>query len=495
VLCRNLAHEDQTVQSMPDVSPTKWRLTLITWRNAMRWDVLIIGAGQTGSPLAARLAESGRRVLLIERQHVGGTCVNYGCTPTKALVASARAAHMARTAQRLGVQTGDVTVDFGAVMARKQDLVKQWRSSVQVRLERAGDLLRVVHGHARFTGHRVVQVDGDTHEAETVVVNTGAHATEPPIKGLADVPWLDNARIMELDQVPGHLIVVGGGFIGCEFAQMFRRFGAGVTVIEPGPHLLSRADEEVSSTLEQVFRLEGISLRLENRISAVARTRTGVEVTLEGGDSIHGTHILVATGRTPNTADLGCEYAGIDLDEHGFVVIDDQYRTSADGVFATGDVTGDPQFTHVAWDDHRLLFDLLNGRGSPRRSGRLVPHVVYTDPQVAGVGLTEREAIDTGVKYELASLPFGSIARAIETGDRAGIVRILVNPSDERILGAAIAGAEAGELIHVVQALMLAGASARVLVEGQIAHPAFAEGVQSALMRLDRFALPDTGAG
>lgn len=459
----------------------------------MHWDVLIIGAGQTGSPLAARLAESGRRVLLIERQHVGGTCVNYGCTPTKALVASARAAHVARTAQRLGVRTGDVIVDFAAVMARKQDLVEQWRSSVQRRLERAGDLLRVVHGHGRFAGAHVVRVDGDTYEAETIVVNTGTHATEPPIEGLADVPWLDNARIMELDELPDQLIVVGGGFIGCEFAQMFRRFGAEVTVVEPGPHLLGREDAEVSATLEDVFRTEGIGLRLESRAASVARTSIGVAVTLEGGDIIGGTHVLVATGRTPNTADLGCECAGIELDDRGFIVVDDQFRTSADGVYATGDVTGGPQFTHVAWDDHRLLYDVLTGIGSPRRSGRLVPHVTYTDPQVAGVGLTEQEAIKSGVKYELASLPFGNTARAIETDERAGVIRILVEPHDERILGATIAGAEAGELIHVVQALMLAGAPARVLVDGQIAHPAFAEGIQSALMRLDRFALPGAG--
>jgi pyruvate/2-oxoglutarate dehydrogenase complex dihydrolipoamide dehydrogenase (E3) component len=460
----------------------------------MRWDVLIIGAGQTGSPLAARLAEAGRRVLLVERQHVGGTCVNYGCTPTKTLVASARAAHVARTARRLGVRTGDVSVDFGAVMARRQELVEQWRSSVQQRLERAGDLLRVVRGHARFAEPHRVRVNGETHEADTIVINVGARAAEPPTEGLVDVPWLDNARIMELDRLPGHLIVVGGGFIGCEFAQMFRRFGADVTVIEPDRHLLGREDEEVSSALEEVFRAEDIRLRLETDVSAVACTVDGVEAVVEGGDRIEGTHILVAAGRTPNTTDLGCERAGIELDERGFIVVDEQYRTSADGVFATGDVTGGPQFTHVAWDDHRLLFDLLTGRGTPRRTGRLVPHVTYTDPQVAGVGLTEREAIDGGVKYELADLPFGNIARAIETDEKAGVVRILVDPADERILGATIVGAEAGELIHIVLALMLAGAAARVLVDGQMAHPAFAEGVQSALMRLDRFALPGAGA-
>jgi pyruvate/2-oxoglutarate dehydrogenase complex dihydrolipoamide dehydrogenase (E3) component len=461
----------------------------------MHWDVLVIGAGQTGSPLAARLAEAGRRVLLVERQHVGGTCANYGCTPTKALVASARAAHVARTAERLGVRVASVTVDFPAVMARKQALVEQWRSSVRKRLDRAGAALTVVHGHARFSGPRRVTVGGATHEAERVVINSGARATEPPIDGLADVPWLDNARILELEELPEHLVVVGGGFIGCEFAQMFGRFGSAVTIIEPGSHLLGREDEVVSAAIEEVFRDEGVTLRLEQRVHSAHRTGGGVEVRLDGGDRIEGTHLLVATGRTPNTDDLGCDHAGVELDDRGFVVVDDEWRTSADGVFATGDVTGGPQFTHVAWDDHRLLFDLLTERGSPRRAGRLVPHVTYTDPQVAGVGLTEREAREQGRAYELASLPFGHIARAIETDERAGVVRILVDPASERILGASIVGAEAGELIHVLQALMLAGASARVLVDGQMAHPAFAEGLQSALLRLDRFSFSGGGDG
>jgi pyruvate/2-oxoglutarate dehydrogenase complex dihydrolipoamide dehydrogenase (E3) component len=455
----------------------------------MNWDTIIIGAGQTGVPLATRLARCGQRVLLAERQHVGGTCVNYVCTPTKTLVASARAAHFARSAGRLGVHATEVSVDFSAVMARKRQLVREWRSGVEKNLRQAGDRLTVLHGHAHFSGPRVIAAGGETHTGDRIVINTGARAAEPPIEGLANVPWLDNAGVMELDELPRHLLIVGGGFIGCEFAQIFRRLGADVTIVEPGPHLLGREDGEVSDAIEQVFREEGIRLVLADRVVSVVGTAGEVKVRLEGGDDVNATHLLVATGRTPNTTDLGCNAGGVELDEAGYVVVDEQYRTSADGVFATGDVTGAPQFTHVAWDDHRRLFGVLTNGGSPRRSARLVPHVTYTDPQVAGIGLTERQARERGVAYELATLPFGHIARAIETDERAGVVRILIEPQDEKILGATIVGAEAGELIHIVLALMLAGAPARVLVDGQIAHPAFAEGLQSALLRLDRFAL------
>jgi len=453
------------------------------------WDVAIVGAGQTAPPLAERLVREGRRVVLIERQHVGGTCVNYGCTPTKTLVASARAAHVARTASRLGVHTGPVEVDFAAVMARKSQMVLQWRSSVERRMERAGDRLTLLRGHARFVGERALQVDGDgTHTADLVVLNTGARAAQPAIEGLADVPWLDNVRLMELDRLPEHLLVVGGGFIGCEFAQIFRRFGSEVTIVQPGDHLLGREDEPVSSAIEDVFRREGIAVLLGEPVTRLQRRDGGgLSATLEGGREVSATHVLVAVGRTPNTEDLGCDRAGVRLDPGGCIVVDDDYRTSAEGVFATGDVSGGPQFTHSAWDDHRLLFDVLTGRASRGRSGRLTPHVTFTDPQVAGVGLTEREARKRGVDYELASLPFGHIARAIETDETDGVVRILVDPSTEHILGATIVGAEAGELIHVVQALMLASAPAHVLVHGQIAHPTFAEGLQSALMRLERF--------
>jgi pyruvate/2-oxoglutarate dehydrogenase complex dihydrolipoamide dehydrogenase (E3) component len=454
----------------------------------MDLDVIVVGSGQAGVPLAARLAAAGRKVLLAERGALGGTCVNTGCTPTKTLVASARAAHVARTAGRLGVRAERVSVDFAAVMARKDAIVARWQAGVAKKLAAAPDL-RLVRGHARLAGERVVEVAGERHRADVVVLNVGARPAEPPIAGLGGVPWLDNRRLMELRELPAHLVVIGGGYIGCEFAQLYRRLGAEVTIVEPGPHLLGHEDEEVSAAIEDVFRGEGIALHLDTRAEEVSGGPGRVRVALSTGAAVEGTHLLVATGRRPNTDDLGAERAGVRLDGRGFVVVDDHYRTSAPGVYAVGDCAGGPQFTHAAWDDHRLLFDVLAGRPGRGRRDRLVPYTAYTDPQVAGVGLTEREAKAKGVAYEVATMPFGHVARAIETDETAGVLRVLVDPASERILGASIVGAEAGELIHVFAALMQAGATARAIVEMEAVHPSFAEGVQSVVMRLGRYAL------
>ena len=455
----------------------------------MDWDTIVVGAGQTGSPLAARLAEHGQRVLLVERQHVGGTCINYGCTPTKTMVASARAAHVARNAKRLGVNAGPVSVDFPAIVRRKDAMVAQWRSSSERRLERAGSNLTLLRSHARFLAERTIEVQGERHRAATVVINAGARAAAPPLPGLDTVPWLDNGGLLELRELPAHLVVLGGGFVGCEFAQMFRRFGSDVTVIDAAEHLLAREDPEVSAALEEVFRGEGIALELGGRPQAVRRSDAGIAVRLADDREISGSHLLVATGRRPNTDDLGCAVAGVRLDSRGFVVVDDHYRTSADGVYATGDVTGGPQFTHTAWDDHRLLFDILVAGGTRGREGRVIPSAVFTDPQVGRVGLSEREARDQGIAYEAATMPFGHIARAMEVDEPAGTLKVLIDPATERILGAAIVGAEAGELIHVFAVLMQAGATARAIVDAEFAHPTFAEGVQSVVMKLERYRL------
>jgi pyruvate/2-oxoglutarate dehydrogenase complex dihydrolipoamide dehydrogenase (E3) component len=453
-----------------------------------RVDVLVIGTGQAGVPLAARLAGAGRTVVIVERSATGGTCVNYGCTPTKTMVASARAAHVARTADRLGVHAADVRVDFRAVIRRKDDMVREWRASAEQRLAQAGDRLELIRGHARFVGPRTVRVDDRTIAADTVVINAGARAVMPPIDGLDTVPALDNASLMELDVLPDHLLVLGGGYIGCEFGQMFRRFGAPVTVIDHGPHLLAREDVDVSEAIEQVFRAEDVELRFGHAARTVEPCGAGVAVTLASGERIEGSHLLVAAGRRPNTDDLGCDAAGIACDERGAIRIDDRFRTSADGVYAVGDVTGGPQFTHAAWDDHRILFDILEGRDRSA-AGRLVPYTVFTDPQVARVGLSEREAAANGVRCDVGRTDFGRIARAREVDEPAGLIKVLVDPDSERILGAAIVGIEAGELIHIVVALMQAGPSARAFVDSQVVHPTLAEGVQNALMRIPRYAL------
>jgi pyruvate/2-oxoglutarate dehydrogenase complex dihydrolipoamide dehydrogenase (E3) component len=456
----------------------------------MHVDAIIIGAGQAGTPLAQRLAASGRKVLLVERSRVGGTCVNYGCTPTKTLVASARAAHVARSARRLGVHADAVRIDFPAIIARNDAIVTRWRESLDRRLASGGDRLQIVSGHARFVGEREIEVSGVRHRGDLVVIDVGGRPVPPPIEGIASVPWLDNRRIMELEDLPAHLIVLGGGYIGCEFAQMFRRFGSAVTVVQRGPHLLDREDEDVSQELEEVFRAEGIELLLGARVArAFAGAGSLVGVGLEDGRELVGSHLLAAVGRQPNTDDLGCAAGGVRLDAKGFVAVDDQYRTSAPGVYAVGDVTGGPQFTHTSWDDHRILLDILDGRAARGRSGRVIPYCVFTDPQVAGVGINEREARARGIRHEVAKMPFGHVARAIELDETAGVMKVIVDPDSERILGATLVGVEAGELIHVFAALMQGGSTARAIVDAEFAHPTFAEGLQSLVMTLPRYAL------
>jgi pyruvate/2-oxoglutarate dehydrogenase complex dihydrolipoamide dehydrogenase (E3) component len=453
----------------------------------MEWDAIIIGSGQAGVPLATKLAGAGKRVLLVERGAAGGTCVNTGCTPTKTMIASARAAHVARTSGRLGVHAAGVTVDLAAVVQRKDDIVRQWREGVLRQLERT-EGLTLLRGHARFVGERTIAVDGDRHRAATVVIDVGARPAVPPVPGLDAVPWLDNASLMELRTPPAQLVVLGGGYVGCELAQMFRRFGSEVTVVDRGEHLMSREDPEISGALEEAFQGEGIRLELGAEIEHVSRSGDGVALGLAAGRELRGSHLLVATGRRPNTDDLGCEAAGVRVDGSGFVEIDDRYETSAPGVYAVGDVTGQPQFTHVAWDDHRILLELLTGRSERGRGGRAIPYTAFTDPQVAGVGLREREARERGIRCEVATIPFGRVARAIEVDERAGVLKVLVDPETERVLGAAIVGAEAGELIHVFVVLIQARASVRAIVDAEFVHPTFAEGVQSVVMSLDRFA-------
>jgi len=456
-------------------------------------DVIIIGTGQAGVPLATRLAAAGKHVVIFERGNAGGTCVNIGCTPTKTIVASARAAHVARTGHRLGVDAGQVSVDFAAVMARKDAVVQRWRAGIERRLGEGGERLRFVRGHARFVGAGAVEVGGERYEADQIVVNVGARSAVPALPGLAGIDHLDSASALGLEELPAHLLILGAGYIACEMGQVFRRLGAAVTIVAPSERLLPREDPVVSEAIEGVFRAEGIGLALGEKVVAASGTKTGantgVELRLEDGGARAGSHLLVAVGRTPNTGDLGCAEGNVALDAQGYVVVDERYETSERGVFAVGDCVPGPQFTHVSWDDHRVLFEILAGRPARKRTARLVPYTVFTDPQVAGVGLSEREARARGLEVEVAEMPFGAIARAIETDETAGVVKIVLDARTERVLGALVVGVDAGELIHVFSVLMQAGGTARAVVDGEFVHPTFAEGLQTAVMKLPRYAL------
>lgn len=368
--------------------------------------------------------------------------------------------------------------------------MRRWQEGVQRRLDAVRDRVRVVRSSAHFVGPRVVEAEGGRFRAETVIINAGVRPIVPSVPGLSSVPCFDNGTIMGVRELPAHLVILGGGYIGCEFGQMFRRFGAAVTIIDHAEHLLGHEDEDVSSALEGVFRSEGIGLELGAKVESARRGDDGAAVLrLASGKEIVGTHVLLAVGRRPNTDDLGCDEAGVALDARGFVVTDDGYATSAAGVYAVGDVTGSPQFTHTAWDDHRILFDRLVGQGVRGRGDRLIPFTAFTDPQVAGVGLNEKEARSRGVAYEMATMPFGSIARSIEVDETAGTMKVLIDPASERLLGVRLVGAEAGELVHVFVALMQAGASARAIVDAEFVHPSYAEGLQTLVMRLDRYKL------
>jgi pyruvate/2-oxoglutarate dehydrogenase complex dihydrolipoamide dehydrogenase (E3) component len=454
-------------------------------------DVLIVGSGQAAKPLATRLARAGRRVVLFEAVALGGTCINTGCTPTKTMIASARAAHVARTAARLGVHVRAVEVDLAQVVERKDAVIRAFHASIDAAFASAGERLRVVRQHARFVSKLTVEAGGERFHAPVVILDVGARPDTPSLRGLDKVPWLDNASLMTLRRVPEHLIVVGGGYIGCEMGQMFRRFGARVTIVHSGEHLLSREDPDIAGALEGVFTAEGIDVALRSSGTEVTPDGAGVALRLADGRTIRGSHLLVALGRRANTDSLGCEAGGVKLDRRGNIVADEYYATSAPGVYAVGDVLGGPQFTHTSWDDHRRLFEILMQPHVPRqpRSARLVPYSVFTDPQVAAVGLNEQSARARGIPYQVATMPMADVSRAFEVDETAGLMKVLVDPSGERILGACIVGAEAGELIHVFVALMQAGAGPRAIVDSEFIHPTFSEGLQTLLMKLPQYAL------
>ena len=461
--------------------------------DAETFDAIVIGTGQAGKPLAGDLAEAGQRTAIVERDRVGGTCVVRGCTPTKTMWASARVAHLARRAADYGVEVGNVQVDMETVRRRKRDIVDDWVAGSRRGLEKH-DEIELIFGDARFTGGREVTIDledGGVRRltADRVFINTGARPVVPPIPGLEEVDFLDSTSVMELGEVPEHLLVLGGGFIGLEFGQMFRRFGADVTVIDKAPRLAPREDEDVCGALAEIFEEDGIRVMTGSEARAAETTdEGGVRLRVEGPggtEEVAGSHLLVAAGRRPNSDGLGLEAAGVATDDRGHVEVDGRLETSAEGVWALGDVTGRPPFTHTAYDDYRIVRDNLLEGADRTDEDRILTYTVFTDPQLGRVGLTEREARERGRDVRVAKLPMSGVARAIEMDETRGFMKAVVDGETDRILGAAVLGVEGGEVVSALKVAMMGDLPWTALREAVLPHPTLAESLNNLFMTLD----------
>jgi pyruvate/2-oxoglutarate dehydrogenase complex dihydrolipoamide dehydrogenase (E3) component len=440
-----------------------------------RYDAIVLGSGQAGNPLSQKLADHGWSVALVEKEHLGGTCVNTGCTPTKTLVASAQVAHYARQAARWGVRTGDVSVDLAKVVARKDQVVLQWRSGLEKKVEQRPNL-HLVRGHGRFLDPHRVRVGDQVLESERIFIDTGARPSVPPIPGLDQAGYLTNESLLRLTDLPEHLLVLGGGYVGLEFGQMFRRFGSRVTVVDSAEQLLPHEDADVAGELQKALESEGLRFVLKARTTRVERDGGEVVLRLEGGEGVRGSHLLVATGRRPNTDDLGLETTGVETTPRGFIRVNGRLETNVPGIWALGDVNGGPAFTHISYNDYQIVHgNLIEGKDLTT-AGRLVPYAVFTDPQLGRVGLTEQEARTAGRRLKVGKIPMAWVARAIERDETAGLMKLVVDAATDRILGAAILSSEGGELVQILEFVMRAGAPYTLLKGAVYIHPTLAEG-------------------
>jgi pyruvate/2-oxoglutarate dehydrogenase complex dihydrolipoamide dehydrogenase (E3) component len=449
------------------------------------YDAIVVGSGQGGTPLSRALAEAGMRTALVERVHVGGTCINEGCTPTKTMVASGRVAYLARRGGDYGVRTGPVSVDLKRVRQRKQAIVDSFRNANQAAIEKTANL-ELIFGTASFTGTRTLVVRGKNGErslsGERIFINAGTRAAVPRVEGLDAVPFLDNASIMELESVPEHLLVLGGGYIGLEFGQMFRRFGSRVTIVQSGKQLLAREDADVAEEVAKILQEDGIEVLLNTKTERVSSA--GGRIRLEvregsAGRALEGSHLLVAIGRTPNSDTLNLQAASIETDAKGFIRTNPRLETNMDGVFALGDIKGGPAFTHISYDDFRILRANVIEKKNVTIEGRLVPYTCFIDPQLGHVGLNEEEARRQGRKVRVAKMPMSSVARALEMDESRGFMKAIVDADTDEIVGATVLGIEGGEVMAVFEMAILGKVKFPLLRDGIFAHPTLAEGLNN----------------
>ncbi|MEU0498311.1 FAD-containing oxidoreductase [Mycobacterium sp. NPDC006124] len=449
-----------------------------------KYDAIIVGAGQAGPPLAGRLTAAGQTVAVIERKLVGGTCVNTGCIPTKTLVASAHVAHSARRSAEYGITTGDVVVDMARVKARKDQISRGDREGLESWLE-GMDGCTLVRGHARFEGPHTIRVDDEVLEADRIFLNVGGRATAPPIPGLDDVDYLTNVGILELDAVPEHLVIIGGSYIGLEFAQMYRRFGARVTVVERGPRVTAREDEDVSAAIQEILEGEGVEVHVGATDMRIVAQPNGFHLfPRDGADPVSGSHLLVATGRRPNTDDLGLDAAGIETDERGYVVVDDQLRTNVDGVWAMGDCNGKGAFTHTSYNDFEIVAANVLDDDPRRVSDRVPTYALYVDPPLGRAGMSTDEVRRSGRKALVGKRPMTKVGRAVEKGETRGFMKVVVDAETQEILGASILGVGGDEVIQDILDVMTAKLPYTAISRTMHIHPTVSELLPTMLQEL-----------
>ncbi|GAC1680753.1 MAG: mercuric reductase [Candidatus Acidiferrum sp.] len=449
-------------------------------------DAIIIGSGQGGTPLALALAGAGYQTVLIEREHVGGTCINEGCNPTKTMVASARVAYLARRAADYGVHTGELQIDMRRVRQRKRDIVASFRGGSQARLEKTPKL-SLVFGEGKFIQPNAVEVtnkDGTAHvyQAGMIFINAGCRPVIPTLPGLSDIPFLTSTTIMELDAVPEHLLILGGGYIGLEFGQMFRRLGSCVTIVQSAKQLLGREDEDVSAEVLTILRQDGVEVLLDGRAESVAKSDQVIQLTVRSAKelrTLESSHLLIAAGRVPNSDSLQLPVAGVATDQRGFIRVNEKLETSAAGIYALGDIKGGPAFTHISYDDFRIIRANVIEKGNATTKDRLVPYTVFIDPQLGRVGITEAEARAAKIDFRVFKMAMSRVARALEVDESRGFMKAIVDQDTAQILGAAVLGIEGGEIMTQLQLAMMGKLSYKILKDAVLAHPTLAESLNN----------------